>query len=110
MDHAAGKTNSRLRRTLLRRLTWVGTAVILLALLGVFHLLGWRDDTAILSGTSTSPHREAAALRGVLYALAYFSATVVSPILIIAAGLNAMLRRLRSQSSDHQVPGAKLHN
>ena len=84
-----------LRRTVLFRVTWVSTAILLVIFLAVLHLLGWRDDTAFLSGTPTSGNVRAAALRGVVYVLAYFSAVIVSPILIIAAGINALLGRRR---------------
>jgi NADH:ubiquinone oxidoreductase subunit 6 (subunit J) len=76
-----------------RHVTFVGLAIVVLALFGLFHLLGWRDDTAIISGTSISPDRNAAALRGVLYALTYFLAVIVSPILLLAAMISAILRR-----------------
>ena len=71
------------------------TAVILIpALLGLFHLLGWRDDTAIISGTSISPDTTATALRGVLYGLTYVLTVTVSPIILLAAGIHLMLGRV----------------
>ena len=94
MSSIPGKLRAFLGRIALRHVTMLGTAILLLALFAMFHLLGWRDDTAIISGTSTSPNANATAIRGVLYALTYFLAVIVSPILILAAGINAMLRRL----------------
>ena len=66
-------------------------AAVLLAVFGLFHLLGWRDDTRIFSGTSL-PYTPAVVC-GVLYAAAYFSAVILCPIMILAAGINAVLLR-----------------
>lgn len=90
-----GKLSALVKHSRSRRATFVGAAVLFVALFGVFHLLGWRDDTAIISGTYASPDSNptAAAVRGMLYGLSYFAAIVVSPILILAAGINAVLRR-----------------
>jgi hypothetical protein len=66
----------------------VRAAVIVLAWL-LMHLLGWRDDTRIISGTSL-PNDFAGVLgafRGVAYLLAYFAAVVVAPTLVIGAGI-----------------------
>ena len=68
--------------------------MLLAAVFGVFHLLGWRDDTAILSGTFDGHDARLAALRGMLYATFYFAAVVASPVLILAAGLELVLSRL----------------
>jgi hypothetical protein len=81
------------RRGTFRRASWIGVAVLLLAVFALFQLLGWRDDTAILSGTSTSPNVGVAVIRGVLYALSYFLAVVISPILVVAAMINAVICR-----------------
>ena len=86
--------NRFVRAAIFARVTWVGTAVLLLALFGTLHRLGWRDDTAILSGTSSPTGGRAMAIRGVLYALSYFSAVVVAPILLLGAGIDAMIRRI----------------
>jgi hypothetical protein len=90
-----GKLRAIVKRPLSRRATFLGAAVLFVAVFGVFHLLGWRDDTAIISGTYALPgaNPTAAAVRGMLYGLSYFAAIVVSPILILAAGINAVLRR-----------------
>jgi hypothetical protein len=72
-------------------------AALIMAALALFHLLGWRDDTRIISGTS--PPRDLAsqlaALRGVVYGLTYFAAVVLAPILLIAASLLALAGRKR---------------
>jgi hypothetical protein len=67
-------------------------AAFLLIVFGVFHLLGWRDDTRILSGTSLPS--DAAVVRGLLYAAAYFSAVIVSPILLLAAAMQTAMYRV----------------
>jgi hypothetical protein len=66
-------------------------AGILLAAFGAFHLLGWRDDTRVLSGTSAPS--EGAVARGMLYAAAYFSAVLLCPILILAAAIQMVMQR-----------------
>ncbi len=70
---------------------WILRAGLLLAIFGILHLLGWRDDTRIISGTSLDGH--ATIIHGLLYGLAYFAAMLVCPILILAAGLYALLMR-----------------
>ena len=67
----------------------IGTAILFGVLFAVFHLAGWRDDTAIISGTSISPNAKLTVVRGMLYGMTYFLAVIVSPVLIIAAGINA---------------------
>jgi hypothetical protein len=91
----SGKFRAIVERPLSRRATFLGVAVLFVAMFGVFHLLGWRDDTAIISGTYASPggNPTMAAVRGVLYGLAYFAAVIASPILILATGIHAVLRR-----------------
>ena len=75
---------------------WIVGAGSMVALFVALHVLGWRDDTRIISGTAAGPGLDSAltALRGVLYALAYFGAVILAPILIIAAGLLAGFSRL----------------
>jgi hypothetical protein len=93
MSHTTAKPRGFLSHLLFRRVSLIGTAILFGVLFAVFHLLGWRDDTAIISGTSLSPDTKFAVIRGMLYGLTYFLAVIVSPILIIAAGINALLRR-----------------
>ena len=63
-------------------------AVIRVAALAVLHLFGARAEVGILSGTRPGGALELAA--GVSYALAWFGAVLVAPVLAIAA----LLRRL----------------
>lgn len=71
----------RLARGLLIR------GVVLVGLFAVFHLLGWRENTTILCGTSPVSDGTAwlAAYSGVAYVVCYLLATIVAPILLIAA-------------------------
>ena len=93
MSHITVKLDISRPQTASRHVKLIGFAILVLALFGLFHLLGWRDDTAIISGTSTSANTNTAAVRGVLYGLTYFLAVIVSPILILAVGINTVLRR-----------------
>lgn len=90
---------------------WLLRAAALLALFGAMHLLGWRDDTRILSGTATPGVAGAGAsiLRGIAYGLAYFAAVLVCPILILAAGAYALLARVlpRRGALDNRRPSAE---
>jgi hypothetical protein len=83
--------------TLLRPAGWLGSAVLLLVVFAVFHLLGWRDDTSFLTGTVASEGADAMVIRGVLYGVAYAAAVVVSPVFILAAALRVVLERLLTQ-------------
>lgn len=71
-----------------------GAAVITLALAGV-ELAGWREHTTFLSGTAITVQSEYASsvLRGILYLLAYFGAVLIAPILVLGAGIFALLSR-----------------
>jgi Zn-dependent protease with chaperone function len=89
-----GRFLKLLGRLFFRPGAWLGWAALLLAIFGLLHLLGWRDDTSILSGTLAPGGGDAMIVRGVLYVIAWFAATLVSPILILAAILYAVLERL----------------
>ena len=67
-----------LGKVLFGRATWFRSAVLLVAILGLFHLQG-------------------SALRGVVYGISWFAAVIVSPILVLATGIDAILFRLRGQ-------------
>ena len=93
MPHGRTRTPSGVRPSW-ARVSRLRVALLFLALFGVFHLSGWREDTSILSGTFRDHNACLAAARGVLYALSYFAAVVVSPILILAAGLDLFLSQI----------------
>ena len=73
-------------------------ALVLVLLFAVAHALGFRDGVSVLSGKM--PSGDASAGGGVVYALLYFAAILVAPILAIAAMIAWLLRiaaaRLRS--------------
>lgn len=62
--------------------------LVLMGLLATVHLLGWREHTMILCGTAPVAGQIGwlAAYRGVAYVLCYLLATLVAPVLLIAAG------------------------
>jgi len=71
---------------------WIIRAVLILVVLLTLHLLGWRDDTRIISGTGAPRDLagELAALRGVVYGFVYFAGVIVAPILILGAGIRLL--------------------
>ena len=87
---------SVLEHSLLNPGSWTGVAVVLIAAWALVHLLGWRVDTAVISGTVdvTRGTPQQVMMQGTAYALAYFGAVVVSPILLLASGLFLMLDHL----------------
>ena len=91
---------TRLRRVLERSVfnpvSWLAWAAVLFAAWGVCHALGWRADTAVLSGTVDPAHGSAQSvmLRGMLYAVAYLAAAVVGPVLVLAGGVFIVLVRV----------------
>ena len=105
---SAGGANkpSLLRRLSGARVTRVRAAVLLLTVFGLFHLLGWRDDTAIISGTFDDHNARLTAIKGVLYAASYFAAVVVSPIMILAAAADLALSRTLRRPSDRRAGGS----
>ena len=59
----------------------------------VVHLLGWREYAGFLSGTLPSGGSEFRVVLGLLYVVAYFGFVLAMPILLIAAGVFALLLR-----------------
>lgn len=94
------KSENSLLRTIIslpvRPLTWTTIAVLIGTVFVVLHLLGWRSDTSIISGTvpMEGVAGEMAIMRGVAYALVWFTFIIVSPILLIAAVLRAVFVRV----------------
>ena len=80
---------------------WAVRALLIIAAFGVLHLLGWRDDTRVISGTASADlSHDLTAVRGLVYAAAYFAAVVVSPILIIAAVAFSLFSPRRRAAGD----------
>jgi hypothetical protein len=75
--------------SLLNPVSWIAWSLIFLSAWAAFHLLGWRIDTAVISGTVDpargNPHT--VMFHGTLYALAYFASTILSPILLLASAI-----------------------
>lgn len=71
-----------------------GAAVCALAF-AVVAFAGWREHTTFLSGTAITVQSEYASsvLLGILYMLAYFCAVLIAPILVLGAGILALLSR-----------------
>ena len=69
------------------------TALLLVLALGFFHALGMREEVSVLSGTAP-PGAHASPLLGVVYALSWFAALIVAPILALAALIERALARL----------------
>ena len=64
-------------------------ALVYALLFAGMHLAGWRAYTSVLCGSleADAVFRWPAALLGLLYVLGYLAATVLVPILLLAAGL-----------------------
>jgi hypothetical protein len=74
-------------------LEWAGLLVVIFV---ITHLAGLRDFTSVLNGTigSTSMSWQTAALLGVAYVLIYLGVVLVVPILLLAALLLKIWRRM----------------
>jgi hypothetical protein len=96
MKWLATRVRRVLERSVFSPVNWLIWAGVLLAAWGVCHLLGWRTDTAVISGTVDAArgdmHR--VMLHGMLYAVTYFAAVVVGPILVLASGAFWVLARV----------------
>ncbi len=53
------------------------------------HLLGWREHTTFLTGTSSAAGTglNTSAALGTIYMVAYFGFVLLAPILLLAAGI-----------------------
>jgi hypothetical protein len=77
-------------------------AALLVAVLVIGHAIGLRDHVSVLSGTAP-PDGHASAGLGVFYALAWFGAWILAPIVVLAAALHLALDRIaaaRVKASD----------
>lgn len=72
--------------------------VLILVVFAIIHLLGLREYTSVLNGTTgnTSMHPDNAALLGIIYVLFYLAATLLTPICFITAGLMSLWHKLRA--------------
>jgi hypothetical protein len=62
------------------------------------HLLGWRQHVSFLSGTMPAESNQEV-LMGLVYCATYFGFVLVVPILVVAAGLFALLLLLAKGKS-----------
>lgn len=76
------------------------SAVLLAGVFLVCHLAGWRQNMSFLCGTPpTGQEEDLPILFGLLYALSYFAAVLIAPVLLLAAGIFALLLKLRREDS-----------
>ena len=92
--NAEPRERSSLFAGLLSAKVWVVLALGILAAFALFHALGWRDDTRFISGAAPLGFTM---VRGLIYALAYFGAVILAPILLLAALLLSVLRGITKQ-------------
>jgi len=70
-------------------------ATVIVIAFGIFHALGWREFTTVLSGTIPADNSAAeAGFKALAYMASYFGTALVAPILIIAAAIQFGLERL----------------
>ncbi|MBI1840114.1 MAG: hypothetical protein HYR88_04600 [Verrucomicrobia bacterium] len=66
----------------------------IVALFGVTHALGWRENATILTGTVPGDESPgAASLKAMAHMAAYFGATLVAPVFALASGIMVLLQR-----------------
>jgi len=63
----------------------VAASLAIAAAYAAVHLVGWRKDVAILSGTNAS------VLRGIAYLVLHFAFWIAVPIGVLAAGILALV-------------------
>lgn len=74
-------------------------ALLLAIFFGAVHVAGWREHTTFLSGTTASADTSlnTSVILGVIYLAAYFGFVLLTPILILAAGILAGLGAWRER-------------
>lgn len=83
---------------------FVRHGMLILLVFAVIHLLGLREYTSVLNGTTgaVDMNPENAALLGIIYVLFYLAAILLAPIFFIAGGLLAAWERF--QASRQTLP------
>jgi undecaprenyl pyrophosphate phosphatase UppP len=76
-------------------------AIIIALLFAVCHSLGLREYTSFISGTPTSADTslQTSAVIGLIYMASYFAFVLLTPILLVAAAVQAVLERLLRRSA-----------
>jgi hypothetical protein len=83
----------------------VKRAVLIVCAFAVAHLLGLREFTSVLNGTTGSMDMswQAAAIRGVIYIFLYLAFILLVPTLLLAAAIAAAIRKFVSvRSPSHE--------
>jgi hypothetical protein len=85
---------------------FVCRAIFILVAFTLVHLLGLREFTSILNGTTGSVDMNwgHAAYLGIIYVILYLGAVLVAPILLIAAGITFCWQHLMNhkKSNSHE--------
>lgn len=66
-------------------------ALLILAIFVVLHLLGWRDYTSFISGTTSGGIND---IFGIAYFIMYSLALYLAPVLLIASAIFALITKL----------------
>jgi hypothetical protein len=66
-------------------------ALLILALFAILHLLGWRDYTSFISGTTSGGIND---IFGIAYFIMYSLALYLAPVLLIASAIFVLITRL----------------
>jgi hypothetical protein len=70
-------------------------ATLIVIAFGIFHALGWREFTTVLSGTIPADNSSAeAGFKAIAYMASYFATVLVVPILVIAAAIQFAFERV----------------
>lgn len=73
--------------------------IAMAVLFAICHAMGWRENTSYLSGSAPDGQHTAWSLAfGQLYLASYLGIAVMTPILVLAAGIFAMLVRWTSSA------------
>jgi hypothetical protein len=74
---------------------FLSVAVTLAVFFLLVHLVGFREHTAFLSGTTGAADvgMRLSAFYGIIYILLYLGCVVIAPILVLAAGLLALWQK-----------------
>ena len=80
---------------------FVVRAAIIAAVFAICHLLGWREHTTFLTGTSAAAGTglSTSVAFGTIYMAAYFGFVLGTPILLLAAGILSVWQRFTMASN-----------
>jgi hypothetical protein len=95
------RRNRRRLRPISIPMWWIMLASAIALVFAACHLAGLREDVSMVFGTGEHA-TTAGALGGAAYATFYLSTVIICPILVIGAGIRAIMTRLL----DRQKPSA----